>query len=225
MTIDKKAIEEFISAQVKIWKTRAECHVPVITVSSQPGSGGHVIAKLVAEQLRITLFDREIVKGIADSVRISDTVIASMEKERLSGVEDFISSLMDDRYLWPGLYLEHLIKVVSAIASHGSAVIVGRGANFIIPPDECLRIRVIASLDKRIANVVRKYGVTEEEAKQRILNRENKRKAFIRQSFKTDVGDPCHYDLVINTGKLSIDASVGSIIGAIIGSKDLPATK
>lgn len=219
MATDKKAMEEFINDQVKKWKIQTEGNIPVITVSTEPGSGGHVIAKQVANQLQLALYDRDIIKEIAESSHISETVIASMEKERLSGVEDFISSLVDDRYLWPGLYLSHLVKTVSAIASHGNSVIVGRGANFILPPDECLRLRVVAPLDKRVANVVRKYGATEEEARSRIINREKKRGSFIRKSFDSDVSNPDNYDLVINTDKLSIDACVGSIVGTVVGRK------
>lgn len=225
MKTKKKPIEQFIDNQVKIWKTKTEGHIPVITISTEPGSGGHVIAQRVSHQLGIALFDRDIVKEIAESARISDTVIASMEKERLTGVEDFIASLVDDHYLYPGVYTEHLMRVVSAIASHGSAVIVGRGANFIIPPEECLRVRVVAPLKSRVANVVKKHGVSDQEAKRRVLNRENKRRAFIRQSFNADASDPDNYDLVINTGQMPIDGGVGAIIGSVIGTKDVNVPK
>jgi cytidylate kinase len=110
MTIDGKTIEAFVNDQVKKWKKSRQGHLPVITVSTEPGSGGHIIAQQVAKQLGVALYDRDIVKGIAESARISDSVIASMEKERLSGIEDFISSLLDKHYIYPGVYLEHLMK-------------------------------------------------------------------------------------------------------------------
>jgi len=214
------SIETFINDRVAKWKTGTACHVPVITISTEPGSGGHVIAKIVAEQLNLALYDRDIIRKIADSAHASEAVIASMEQERLSAVEDFISALMDDQYLYRGIYLNHLVKVVSAIASHGKAIIVGRGGNFILPADRCLRIRVIAPMEKRIANVVRKFGVTEEEARQRITHREKARNSFIRQAFNHDARNPQHYDLVLNTGNLTIDECVGGIVGTVVGKKD-----
>lgn len=219
------SIETFIKDQIEKWKKQTQTHIPVITISSEPGSGGRVIARGLAKRLGIDLFDRNIVKEIAESARISGAVIETMEKDRLSGIKDFISSLVNDRYLWPGVYLDHLMKVVAAIASHGNAIIVGRGANFLIPAEDRLSIRVISPLDTRVNNVAKEFGVTREEAKRRVINRENRRSAFIRQSFNADVADPRNYDLVVNTQKLDMDASLGAVIGMVVGSKDTVVKK
>ena len=217
---NNSSIETFVKDQIEKWKNKPQTQVPVITISSEPGSGGRVIARGLAERLTIDLFDRDIIKEIAESAHISGAVIETMEKERLSGIKDFISSLVNDRYLWPGVYLDHLMKVVAAIASHGNAIIVGRGANFLIPTKNRLSIRVIAPLETRVKNVAVEFGVTREEAKRRVINRENRRSAFIRQSFNADVADPRNYDLVVNTHKLTIDAALGAVIGMLMGSDE-----
>ena len=219
------SIETFIKDQIEKWEKQTQTHIPVITISSEPGSGGRLIARGLANRLNIDLFDRDIVKEISESAHISGAVIETMEKDRLSGIKDFISSLVNDRYLWPGVYLDHLMKVVAAIASHGNAIIVGRGANFLIPAEDRLSVRVISPLEIRVKNVAKEFGVTREEAKRRVINRENRRSAFIRQSFNADVADPRNYDLVVNTQKLDIDASLGAVIGMVVGSKDLLARK
>lgn len=218
---ENTSIETFISEQIEKWKTQSGAHLPVITISSEPGSGGRVIARGLADKYHIDLFDRDIIKEIAGRAHISDAVIETMEKARLSGVKDFIASLVNDRYLWPGVYLDHLMKVVAAIASHGNAIIVGRGANFLIPAENRLSIRVIAPTKTRVENVAEKHGVTREEAKRRVINRENRRAAFIRQSFNADVANPMNYDLVINTHKIDIDAALGSVCGMLLGCKDM----
>jgi cytidylate kinase len=222
---NRSSIETFIKDQIGKWKTQTQTHVPVITISSQPGSGGRIIAKGLSKRLLIDLFDRDIVKEIAESAHISGAVIETMEKERLTGIKDFISSLVDDRYLWPGVYLDHLMKVVAAIASHGNAVIVGRGANFLIPPEDHISIRVVAPLDVRVNNVAKTFGVTRDEAKRRVIHRENRRAAFIRQSFNADVADPNNYDLVINTRRGDMDAAAGAVIGMVVGCKDVVIKK
>ena len=219
------SIETFIKDQIEKWKKQNQSQFPVMTISSEPGSGGRIIAQGLAERLNIDLFDRGIVREIAESAHISGAVIETMEKDRLSGVKDFIASLVNDRYLWPGVYLDHLMKVVAAIASHGNAIIVGRGANFLIPPEDRLSIRVIAPLETRVKNVAKEFGVTREEAKRRVINRENRRSAFIRQSFNADVADPRNYDLIINTQKLNIDAALGAVIGLMVGGKDVIINK
>ncbi len=215
------SIETFIKEQIEKWNKRTHTQIPVITISSEPGSGGRAIARGLAKRLNIDLFDRDIVKEIAESAHISGAVIETMEKDRLSGIEDFIASLVSNRYLWPGVYLDHLMKVVAAIASHGNAIIVGRGANFLIPQEDRLSIRTIAPLATRVNHVSKEFDVTREEAKRRVINREKRRSAFIRQSFNADVGDPHNYDLVINTRKLDIDAALGAVIGTVVGGKDV----
>jgi cytidylate kinase len=47
--------------------------------------------------------------------------------------------------------------VINTIAEHGRAVIVGRGANLILPPEKRFSIRVIADRDLRIRNVTRTF--------------------------------------------------------------------
>jgi len=217
----KVSIEKFVKDQIKKWQRmypakdkKEEVRIPVITVSKEPGAGGNILAQKIAERLDLDIFNRDIIKGIAESAKISTSVIETLEKKRLSGVEDFISSLVNKHYLYPGLYLEYLMKVVCPIAEHGRAVIVGRGANFILPPEKRFSVRMVAPLDVRIQNIARRFGVSTEEAKRRVIRRESRRSAFIRQSFNADISNPINYDLTINTGNMSIEAAVEVVISA-----------
>ena len=218
-------IEKFVKDQIKKWERhfpakhkKEEARIPVITVSKEPGADGNILAQKIAERLDLDIFNRDIIKGIAESAKISASVIETLEKKRLSGVEDFISSLVNKHYLYPGVYLEHLMKVVCTIAEHGRAVIVGRGANFILPPEKRFSVRMVAPLDVRIQNIARRFDVSAEEAKRRVIRRESRRSAFIRHSFNADISDPLHYDLTITTGKLSIESAVEAVIGAVMVS-------
>jgi cytidylate kinase len=101
--------------------------------------------------------------------------------------------------------------VVGAIGRHGGAVLIGRGANFILPPERRFSVRVIAPFEVRAANVARNHHVTEKEARQRITKTDSQRRAFIRKYFNTGIADPFNYDMVINTGSASIDGAVEAI--------------
>ena len=213
--LEESLFNQFVTEQIeKMTRARKQrlegkkTFAPVITVSIQPGSGGRIIAERLAERLGFDFFNREIIQEVAESVKISPEVIEKIEKERLSGVEDLIASFVRDRYLWPGMYLEHLEKIVHAIGDTGKAVIVGRGANFILPSEKRFSIRILAPLDVRVKNIVAAYDVPEAAATSRIKNRQERRAAFIRKSFNADVEDPLHYDLVINTGDVHIDEAV-----------------
>jgi len=217
------SVEAFVNQQIKKWQKhysedekKKKAHLPVVTLCMEPGSSGCFIAEQIANRLDFDLFHRDIVHKIAESARISDAVIDSLEKERLSGVQDFIASVVKDQYIYPGIYLNHLMKVVGTIGKHGQAVIVGRGANFIIPPKDRFAVRVVAPLELRIDNIARRFSVPSDIAKRRVLTRENRRRAFVRQSFNADIVDPVHYDLVINTAHVSIEAAVEAVIGAMM---------
>jgi len=49
------------------------------------------------------------------------------------------------------------------------AIIVGRGAGYILPNDVCLRLLIVAPMDIRVRNVMHAYGVTYKEAEQQII--------------------------------------------------------
>ncbi len=219
------SVEEFVNQQIKKWQKlysedekKKKVRFPVVTLCTEPGSKGCFIAEQIAKRLDFDFFHGDIVNKIAESAHISDTLVDSLEKERLSGVQDFIASLVKTQYIYPGIYLNHLMKVVGTIGKHGRAVIVGRGANFIIPPSDRFAVRVVAPLEQRIQNIARLFGVTTDTAKRRVLTRENRRRAFVRQSFNADIVNPVHYDMVINTANVSVEAAVEAVIGAMMTS-------
>ena len=217
------SVGELVKNQIKKWESlysegarKKEADPPVITISMQPGSGGSVIADQLSKKLDYDYFNREIVEEISKSTKIRSAVINSLEKERRTGVNDFITSLIEDQYMHPDTYLGYLMEIINTIAKHGRAVIVGRGANFILPAEEIFSVRIIAPLDLRVKRVAMANRVTTQEAKKRVMQRASKRKAFVRQSFHADISDPKHYDMVINTGKVTTDAAVEAIIAAVM---------
>lgn len=143
-------------------------------------------------------------------------MLATLDERGLSILEDWISSLVYDRHLWPDQYLRHLMNVIGTIGKHGRAVVVGRGANFVLPLEQRFRVRVTASQRLRIENVARDYNLSPEEAKRRVIKTESDRKAFIRKYFNADIANPTNYDLIINTETLTVDNAV-DVIGAALG--------
>ena len=217
MKTKTRSVLKIIEEQAKKWqimkaKEKKEAVVfPVITISREPGSGGRIVATVLAEKLGLDLFHQEIINEMAESAQVSSRILETLDEKGLSVLEEWITSLVDNRHLWPDQYLRHLMKVIGTIGKHGSAVIVGRGANFVLPPEERIRVRIVAPLDVRVENVSRNFGVSAEAAKLRIIRTESERRAFIRKYFNADITDPINYDLVLNTGTLSIAAAADAI--------------
>jgi len=221
MKTKARSIEQIIEEQMRRWQImgkeekKEEERISVVTFSREHGSGGDILAERLAEKLGYELFHQEVLHNMAESARVSVQFLETLDEKGVSVLDEWISSLVDKRHLWPDRYLQHLMKIIGTIGKHGQAIIIGRGANFVLPPDKRLSIRVIAPMEKRIRNVSKKLGMTVEEAKPRVITTESDRKAFIRKYFNADIGDPLNYDLVINTGNLSIDDAMNTINGVL----------
>ncbi len=216
-----KSIQQIIEDQARKWQMlqgrerKPVISISNITISREPGSGGRLVAEGLADKLSYDLFHQEMINEMAQSAKISTRILETLDEKGLSIIEDWIASLVHQRHLWPDQYLQHLMKVVGALGKHGRAVLVGRGANFILPQDQTLRVRVVAPQKTRIANVAGNFNVSLEDAKMRVLQTEADRKAFIRKYFHADIAAPINYDLVINTGQLTIEAAVEAIQSCI----------
>ena len=196
-------------------KVTATLELPIITISREPGSGGRIIAKKIAEKLDLDLFHQEVLHEMAKRAEVSERLLETLDEKGLTVLEDWISSLVYDRHIWPDQYLRHLMNVIGTLGKHGRAVIVGRGANFIIPPDKRFRVRIVAPQKFRIDNVTRAFNLSYEDAKRRVIRTESDRRAFIRKYFNADIADPINYDLVINTATLGIEKAANAIISSI----------
>ncbi len=208
-----KSVTQLIEDHIQQWQVGGKRKYkqpirPVVTLSRLPGSGGEVLGRKLAENLKISYFDNEIIEAIAKSAKVGDTIVETLDEQDRSMLSDWISALLGDQQLWPYEYLHHLSRVVGAIAAHGHAVIVGRGAGFILPPEISLRVLVVAPMEDRVRNVAEMFKVPEEEARKRVIRAESERRAYIRRYFNVDMMDPIYYDLIINTQYLTIDNGV-----------------
>jgi cytidylate kinase len=217
MIARKRSIDQIVDEQVKKWsfghreKTDRPAAITLVTVSREPGSGGKLIAKGVAERLGFDLFHQEMIHEMALSAKVSARVLESLDEKGLSMLDDWVSAVVNQQHLWPDEYLQHLLKVVSTIGRHGNAVLVGRGANFILPTEKTLRLRVIAPSAFRAQKVAATFDLPRKEAEQRILNTESDRRAFIRKYFHKEIFDPIHYDLVINTATIQLEEAIEAV--------------
>ena len=204
-----RSLDKRIEEQVKRWQTDQKKKYkkpirPVITISRLPGARASELAKKLSKDLDIDLFDQEIVERIAESAFKSKRVVESLDEQDRGILEEWITAL-GENHMWAYEYLQHLTNVVGTIGAHGHAIIVGRGASFILPREVCLRVFVVAPLPVRIQHVMRKYSASEKEASRQVMRVEAAGKAFIQKYFQADVMDPTNFDLVVNTHNIDID--------------------
>jgi cytidylate kinase len=121
-------------------------------------------------------------------------------------------------------YLVHLNRIVVAAARRGKVVIVGRGANFLLPRNEGLAVRIVAPERYRVEQVMRRHKLAETEARRFIAELDRGRREFVLRFFHHDITDPHLFDLVINTDRIGPQAAADAIVEAYrCWSKDRPS--
>ena len=184
-----KSIPRITEEQVQRWQIMRKEEkeekrgISIITISREPGSGGRIIASRLAEKLGIDIFHQEVINEMAKSADVSEKLVETLDERGLSILEDWISSLVHERHLWPDRYMQHLMKVVGTIGKHGRAVVVGRGANFILPPEKRFSVRIVGPQAWRIHNVAKEFDISPEDAKRRVMRTESDRRDLRPKSY------------------------------------------
>lgn len=215
-----RPIEVLVERQARRWQLfreqrREEARKPVLTMSRQHGARGSEVASTLAAELELDVYDREILQRIAESTHLSERVVSTLDEKNKELLTDWLAAISSRNYLSPLEYRYHLSRVVGALAHHGGAVILGRGAHLILGHGEALRVLVVAPLEMRVREVMRREGMSERDARRRIVSVEADRKAFLMKHFHADFADPTTFDLVVNTSELGVDGACRTIRAAV----------
>lgn len=184
----------------------------IITISRQAASNGELIAQLVAERLSLKVFGLEIIDEVARRLHKEPDTIKHLDEALISPIEAILMEWRES--VSEEMYNRQLRAAVRSIARLGNAVIIGRGANFILRGSESLHIRIVAHLDLRVGMYVAGEGCTEKVALEWIKKTDKRRHEFIHKYFDAEIENPLNYDLVLNLSGLPIEKAVDIIVKA-----------
>ena len=210
---DSEVEAKIVQEQLEKWqREKKQDNEFTVTISRQAGAGGSEIARILAKKTGMDLMAGQIIQHVAESSKMSTKVVETLDEKAMTTMESWVNSMFVSRHLWPSDYLKHLTRVIGTIGRHGNAIIVGRGAGYILPPETTFRIKVIAPLEYRIESMMRIRSLPRADAQKYIEKRDGDRIAFVRKYFQADAMDPLNYDLVINTEKVGIEGAVDTIL-------------
>lgn len=185
----------------------------VITMSRQKGSGGTVIAGIVAGRLGWPMVRREMVTEAANQ--------AGVDFMKIESALDHRPNLQDRATMQAklGKYLDAITEVMREYVDRGNVVLLGRGANVILAGDPRLfRVHVVADLETRIERTATmerlkgKKGL--QEARTMVLDSDYSRTAYYNYLFDADWNDPHLYELVVNSTDMTVEQAADIILGA-----------
>lgn len=195
----------------------ADAQRSMIAISRDYGCMGEEIAQRVASRLGFDVYDRELIDAIADSAQVRTQVVESVGEMIQQDITAWIDDQVEGGYFTSTDYLQQLSKVILTVARHGDAIILGRGAQFILDPERTLRVRATASQEVRVQRIADAAQMSLKEARASMRRSDASRSSYCRWHFNKDVTDPRYYDITLNTDSMSVDLCAELIVTAYRG--------
>jgi cytidylate kinase len=218
---------EALQTAERHWEAKAHRERPetekafTIALAREAGASGTLVAAELGKRLNWPVYDQLLLERIAREMGLRTQLLESVDEKRkswlLEVVEGFASAGVSEL-----AYVRHLIQTILSLGAHGDCVIVGRGAAHILPKETTLRVRLVGSLDDRIAAIGRRLTLTKEQAARWVADTDRQRQTFVKDHFLKDPGDPRNYDLVLNTSTWSVNDCADLILH---GLRDLENRK
>lgn len=198
----------------------------VITIARSFGSGGRTLGALLAKELGINCYDREILRMASDESGINEALFGSIDerikKSPLFGIikkhpytggiippesSDFVS---DDNIF------NYQAKVIKDLAEAESCIIIGRCADYILKDNSSvIRLFCYSSKEDCIKRVVEQNGITADDAAKKIEKIDKYRAEYYKYHTGNDWNDARNYDLCINTASMPYDKLVKVVLDFI----------
>ena len=196
-----KSREAEPGAEVRVIKP--SCPGPIITIAREHGTAGKKIGSLVARQLGIPFYYKEVTALAAQE--------SGLDKGFVSGLNEDGPNLLYDLYLSTNAVQRAVIaqeEVIRTIANNGSCVIVGRAADYVLRDyDNVFRVFIHAPKEYRVAKVMEMYGDNLEDAQRNVRHSDIARAGYYRTISGRNWGVPHNYHICL-------DASMGEEICA-----------
>ncbi|MBK7142764.1 MAG: cytidylate kinase-like family protein [bacterium] len=216
------SIDAIINRQLLKWelerrRTSEETHPPhaephrIITISRQTGSRGSFLATLLAERLGFQRLHREVIDAISKESGYYKRLLEALDEHTRGRLQMAVDAAFSGQMVDHTDYNEYLHKVVLSLAELGGVILMGRGGNLILGPHKGLHVRVVCPDSTRVENLCRYKEISAREAHLLMERTDRDRSAFIHRLFNQEIDDPMQYDLVINTGMLSLESAVSIV--------------
>jgi cytidylate kinase len=201
----------------------------VVTIQGPLGSGAPEVGRLVGDRLKADYVDREIIAKVAARLHRREQQVTAKEMPPSSllgraaetiGYNSIGDPIMEGVYLpmeqmplGDTRYLQVLEYVVKELARSPSLVILGRCSQFILKGyAHVYHVLVVAPMEVRVKRVMQDLKLDQEAAKIEIMRHDSGLREVIKKYFESEIEDPVHYDLVINTKGFSFQAAASIVV-------------
>jgi len=172
--------------------------VPLVTVSRYFGANGSKTAYLLADNLGVKLYDRNLLDVITKEVKTEKYLLERLDEQTTGPMDDFIHSIFIQQPSSKDDFYRGMIKVIVE-ASRNGGVIVGRAAHLLTTSSRMFRLRLEGSLPICTTRVAQRLNINENKARKMILKTNEDRTRFVQKVYRHYTNFKSYYDMVINT--------------------------
>ena len=184
----------------------------MIRIGREYGSGGHAIAKKVADAMGIACYDKKkLVEGTAKISGMNRSYVKKLDEKpagfpfsgRIGAFEDSPESNVARK----------TFEYIRQIADSGeSCVIVGRCADSVLRGNpNALRIFIVGDAEQKNQRLANIQQISLEEAEEERRETDRFRRAYHNFYSDTKWGDSRAYDLIVNSSRLGIQGTADFI--------------
>lgn len=190
----------------------------VITISRGYGSGGKSIGKMLAKDLNIPYYDKEILSIASEASGVNEGIFAQND-EKLRGISLLKTIISKGHYSGdtsitkdftsPENIFKFQAKVIRELAKKESFVIIGRAADYILKDfDNVISINIQAPFETCVKSVMERNKIDDKEAQRLICKVDRERAEYYEFHTGLSWNDDLNYDISINTSKMTWEQSV-----------------
>ncbi|MBR5343567.1 MAG: cytidylate kinase-like family protein [Oscillospiraceae bacterium] len=194
----------------------------LITIGREHGSGGHDIARMLAERLDIPCYDKEIVDEAAAKSPFSKEILDNYDEKRVSAFFMPVSHFggMDGGFQLNMQVASAQFDAVRSLAQNNKGVFVGRCADYVLRGrPELLRVFIEAPLSFRIRTIMDRKRLSEDQAKKLIRDVDKDRASYYRYYTDQVWSESGNYDLVIDSSRVGPEGAVEVILAYLNAMK------
>ena len=188
----------------------------IINIGRQFGCGAKDVADAIGRRTGIPVYDSELLKKAAQDFGFSESLVSgSDEKKRCFSLSSIFnsnifgcSSMNDDASLFA-----MQAEAIKNIARNGSAIIIGRAANYILRDcDCCLNVFLTSPIEERAKRVAEREYMDRGKALEHIERMEKEREAYYNTFTFGNWGMASTYDLCVDTSLLGVEGTADLIL-------------
>lgn len=185
----------------------------IINIGRQIGSGGGLIAKMLAKDFGCRLYDKELLNLAAKESGFSERFFEQNDEQKgvmkslfhlhlpLFGENNFYRNNFSQESLY-----QFQSDAIRKAAAEGSCVFVGRTADYVLRDRKnTVSVFITANMDHRIQRVCKRHGLNRAAARKYILRGEDDRASYYSYYTGKRWGHSESYDLCINSSLLGIE--------------------